>query len=287
MSPQEAKAWGVPRPLKPKTMERIARGIRKFVLESGNPFIIKFRLGATGQPIWEPMHTITAGSYIKRPAGAGHAMGLVVPVIDNITHGGRTEPMDEPLRTITTAHRGEKAVIAASLVNYHSAKGDETRGQTMKEPLRTQDTSNRFGLATAFLTKFFGTTTGSGVQQPVPTVTGGGQHIGEVRAFLMKYYKPAVGQDLCEPLHTATNKARFGLVTVEGEDYQIADIGLRMLTPRELARAQGFPDEYILTGSKSNQVAKIGNSVCPPIAAALVRANVQLAQIPQRIEATA
>jgi DNA (cytosine-5)-methyltransferase 1 len=343
LSPEEAKEWGVRRPLKPKTMERIARGIRKFVLESGNPFIIKFRQGATGQTLAEPMHAITAGSYIKRPAGAGHAMGLVVPVLDNLTHGGRTEPIEEPLRTITTANRGEKALIAASLVNYHGAKGQEARGQAVDEPLRTQDTQNRFGVAAAtliqtgygerqgqaprvpgldkplgtvvgtqkhavvsafvqkyfgdsvgsaadkpastvlernhdalvtaslmtnttghsgaamdepvptvttgnhhyfvasYLTKLYGTTTSSDVREPIPTVTGGGQHIGEVRAFLLKYYGTAVGQDCRTPLHTVTAKHRLGLVMVAGEEYQIADIGLRMLTPRELARPRGSP----------------------------------------------
>ena len=84
-------------------------------------------------------------------------------------------------------------------------------------------------------------------------------------------------------MHTVTGKARLGLVTVAGQDYQIADIGLRMLSPRELARAQGFGDDYILTGTKENQVQKIGNSVCPPIAAALVRANVSLSEIRQGV----
>jgi len=308
LTKEEAKAWGVRRPLAEKTLARIARGIRKFVIESGDPFIIKFRQGATGQTIHEPMHTITAGSYVKRPAGAGHAMGLVTPYLYNLTHGGRLEKAEEPLRTITTAHRGEKALVAPYLINYHGAKGQEARGQNLRDPLRTQDTFNRFGLVaahmtryygqsvgssvdtpsptasaqnhdalvTSYLTKFYGTTTGSDPRQPMPTVTGGGQHIGEVRAFLLKYFNTAVGQSCREPAHTITAKHRLGLVTVAGHDYQIADIGLRMLTPRELARAQGFPDTYHLTGTKSCQVAKIGNSVCPPIAAALVKANVRL-----------
>lgn len=346
LSPEEAKALGVHRPLAKKTLERIARGIRKFVIETGNPFIIKFRRGATGQSIAEPMHTITAGSFVKRPAGAGHAMGLVVPFLHNMTHGGRLESIDDPLRTITTDHRGEKALIAPVLVNYHGAKGDEARGQSVVDPLRTQDTSNRFGLAAAtliqtgygeregqaprvpgldkplgtvvgtgkhavvtahlmtnttghtgsaadapmptlttgdhqyavatFLSKLYGTTIGSDMRTPLPTITGQGNHIAEVRAFLMQYNGTSTGQACTDPLHTCMGRDRFGLVTVEGLDYVIEDIGMRMLTPRELARAQGFSDQYHLTGTKSNQVEKLGNSVCPPLAEVLVRANVQL-----------
>ena len=114
------------------------------------------------------------------------------------------------------------------------------------------------------------------MREPVPTITGQGQHLGEVRAFLIKYYGTNIGSSLKKPMHTVTPRDRVGLVTVAGQQYRIADIGLRMLTPRELARAQGLPDSYILTGTKSNQVAKIGNSVPPAIVEALVRANVKL-----------
>jgi DNA (cytosine-5)-methyltransferase 1 len=138
---------------------------------------------------------------------------------------------------------------------------------------------NRFGLVSAFLTKFYGTNIGSDMRQPVPTITATGQHIGEVRVFLVKYFGQGTGQGVNEPLHTITSRDRFGLVTVQGQKYQIADIGLRMLQPRELALAQGFPADYILTGTKSNQVAKIGNSVPPQVIRALVKANVELKQI--------
>jgi DNA (cytosine-5)-methyltransferase 1 len=98
-------------------------------------------------------------------------------------------------------------------------------------------------------------------------------HLGEVRAFLIKYYGVGTGQAMGAPMHTVTSKDRLGLVTVHGEDYQIVDIGLRMLQPRELARAQGFPDDYALHGTKKKQVAMIGNSVPPCMAEVLVRAN--------------
>lgn len=97
----------------------------------------------------------------------------------------------------------------------------------------------------------------------------------------MKYYgEGGQWQDLRDPMHTIPTKDRLGLVTIREEDYQIVDIGMRMLTPRELARAQGFPDSYILDPvfngkplSKSSQVRMIGNSVCPPLSRALVDAN--------------
>jgi DNA (cytosine-5)-methyltransferase 1 len=123
----------------------------------------------------------------------------------------------------------------------------------------------------------------SDVEEPTPAVTSQGNHVAEVRAFLMKYY--GVDQDprLEEPLSTVTTRDRFGIVTVEGEPYQIVDIGMRMLTPRELFKAQGFPADYqIEIGdfdgerrplTKTAQVRMCGNSVCPPIAAALVSAN--------------
>jgi DNA (cytosine-5)-methyltransferase 1 len=115
----------------------------------------------------------------------------------------------------------------------------------------------------------------------MPTVLNGGGkgggHAGLVAAFLQKYYgSDGQNQGLDRPLDTATVKARFGLVTVEigGEPWALVDIGMRMLEPRELARAQGFPDSFILEGTKADQIARIGNSVCPPVAEALVRANV-------------
>ena len=106
-----------------------------------------------------------------------------------------------------------------------------------------------------------------------PTRTG--NHAALVYSFLVKYFGTAIGASLHEPAPTTTSKDRFGLVTVQvnGEPYVIVDIGMRMLTPRELARAQGFPDTYLLTGTKTSQVARIGNSVCPHVASAIVRAN--------------
>jgi len=112
------------------------------------------------------------------------------------------------------------------------------------------------------------------------TITTSPGHFAEVRAFLIKYYGQGIGQEVNQPLDTIVSKDRFGLVTIKGEDYQIVDIGMRMLQPHELYKAQGFPDDYIIdrdyTGKeypKSKQVARCGNSVPPPFAEILVRAN--------------
>lgn len=114
---------------------------------------------------------------------------------------------------------------------------------------------------------------GESFQRWVRAMKALGGHIGEVRAFLTKFYGTGCGQKLDEPAATVTSKDRLGLVMVHGVEGQIVDIGLRMLRPRELARAQGFPDDYKLPGTLSEQVARIGNSVCPDMAEALVRAN--------------
>ena len=90
-------------------------------------------------------------------------------------------------------------------------------------------------------------------------------------------------QGVDKPLDTIVSKDRFGLVTVDiaGEPWAVVDIGLRMLQPRELARAQGFPDSYVLTGTKAEKIERIGNSVCPPVVEALVRANFEGVEMPE------
>jgi DNA (cytosine-5)-methyltransferase 1 len=135
----------------------------------------------------------------------------------------------------------------------------------------------------AFISKFYKSGTGQDIREPLHTITTSPGHFAEVRAFLMSYYggnSKSIGQRLDTPLRTITTKDRFGIVTVAGHDYQIADIGLRMLTPRELFNAQGFPEDYIIDFEvdgrqypKSEQVAKCGNSVSPVMPVALVRSN--------------
>jgi len=277
LTKEKAKKLGlnIRRPLAENTMRRIALGLRKLVIEAREPFIV--RTGHYGNVTGEG--DTFRGQGIEKPLGTvcgTNDKALVMPYVSGIDHqgsnGGCVWDVKTPLRTVTKENRF--ALVAPYLTKYHGPKSEtEVRGG------RTLDTSNRYGLVTAFLSKYFTGVTGAKVSKPLPTVTGTGQYIGEVRAFLIKYYGTNIGQDLKKPAHTVTGKHRLGLVTVAGMQYQIADIGLRMLTPRELARGQGFPDSYILTGTKTSQVAKIGNSVCPQLAKVLVEANVKLAAV--------
>lgn len=263
------------RPLAPKTMDRIARGLKKFVLDNPEPFIIQCNHGGERRPndIREPMPTITGK----------HGYGIVEPYMVQIGQTGftkdRSKDVREPLTTIVS--KNEHCLISPTLIQYHSetAQG-EVRGQTIKDPIMTVDGSNRYGLVTSFLSKFYKSGIGQDEREPLHTITTSAGHFGEVRAFLIKYYGGATGQDIEKPLDTVTTKDRFGLVTIEGVDYQIVDIGLRMLEPKELYGCQEFPDDYIIdhdytgkTYPRSEQVRRCGNAVCPPIPAALVKAN--------------
>lgn len=233
--------------------------------------ITKFRTGATGSAMDEPVPTITAGPK-ENPAGCAHAMGVVTA---NLIHMGHGE-----------GQAGGKRFS-------HGIRDVE-------QPLNTITASgSAAGIVTSSLVKLRGTSTAAGIDEPLHTVSAGGQHHAEVRAFLIKYYGTEQDPRLEEPLHTVTTKDRYGLVTIEGVDYQIVDIGLRMLQPKELYAAQGFPSTYqfeeipdpkalFVDGkqvdgdprllprrklSKSAQVRMCGNSVCPPVAEALIRAN--------------
>lgn len=300
------------RPLATKTMERIARGLKKFVLDNAEPFIVQCNHSGANwdycRNMNEPLPTITAK----------HGFGIVEPIISpymgtNTTNHPGGDCRD-PIHTITTGN--QQCVVAPTLIQYHSETADnDVRGQKLDQPLNTVDGSNRYGLVTSFLHKYYdGGYQGAGdtlknplptitardhnsicaasliqmnnhcdgrdIKEPLPTITAGDGHFGEVRAFLIKYYGDCTGQDIKAPLDTVTSHDRFGLVTVNGVDYQIVDIGLRMLEPRELYGCQGFPDDYIIdhdyTGkkySRTEQVKRCGNAVPPPFARALVKAN--------------
>ena len=270
------------RPLAPKTMDRIARGVKKFILDNPEPFLIQVNHGGDRKPgdIRQPMPTITGK----------HGFGIVepklAPIIDKAYGGnysGGGSEADKPLDTITTVdhNRLVTATLAPILIQYHSETAkDEVRGQGIKAPIMTVDGSNRYGLVTSFISKFYKSGTGQDIREPLHTITAGDGHFGEVRAFLTKYYGSGTGQSIEDPLDTITAQDRFGLVTIYGTEYQIVDIGLRMLEPKELYGCQGFPSDYIIdhdytgkTYPRSEQVRRCGNAVCPPLPAALVKAN--------------
>lgn len=206
---------------------------------------------------------------------------LVAPVIARQFGNSVGHAADEPNGTITAGGGGKSQLCTAFLAKHFG--GNYTgAGAAMDAPAHTVTTTDHHALVTSSLIKLRGTCKdGQPVTEPAPTITAGGLHIGEVRAFLLKYYgNEKEGVSLDESLHTVTTNDRFGLVTVEGIDYQIVDIGMRMLQPHELYAAQGFPSWYIIDQdyrgkkyAKDKQVARCGNAVPPPFAETLVRAN--------------
>jgi len=153
-------------------------------------------------------------------------------------------------------------------------------GSELARPIGTVTATDHHSLVAANMVKVRGTSNSAAVDEPLHTISAGGTHHAEVRAFLTAYYGSDQDTPLDDPLHTVTTKPRFGLVTVEGQPYAIADIGMRMLQPRELYTAQGFPLTYIIDRGhdgrvlpKDAQVRMCGNSVSPPVAMAVIAAN--------------
>ena len=281
------------RPLAVNTQKRIARGIEKFVLQNKEPFIVQVNHKGEqfrGQELEEPIPTITGK----------HGYGLATPVM-----------------TAIAVSKAEQCLAMPSLIQYHTEQSERVRGQGMDEPIMTLDAANRYGLSVAYLAEYFQNGRPLDVNSPLHTSTTKDREC-VVETFISKFYKTGIGQKPDEPLHTVTTSAgHFGIVTVkmnrsemnlhhwnevrellnaycgyaiaedeillldvDGTLYFISDIGLRMLTPRELYAANGFPPDYIIdhdyTGrayGKTKQVARCGNAVPPPFAEALVRAN--------------
>lgn len=204
-----------PKPLAEATQKRIANGIRKYIVDNPDPYIVK-----------------------------------------------------------------NKDALAF-IIQYHGeTRQGDSRGQLLTEPIKTIDTSNRYGLVTALITKYYKTGIGQGCDEPLHTITTSPGHFGVIFAFLVKYYGTGCGQVLNEPLGTITTKDRFGLVNVLVDIHGDSDIFLRMLKPEELKVMQGFPKDYIIDRDYkwrnypiAKQVARIGNSVVPVMAEALVKAN--------------
>lgn len=271
--------WSIPcpsiftrkRPLADNTMRRVANGLKRYVLDASEPFIIQIQHYGRehhGNDLKKPMNTITA-----YPKGGAH--GLVVPYLvprygEAPNQEPRSRDINKPMPTIVQTANGGTLVAAFLAKHFGGATGCK-----LDQPSPTATTrGTQTQLTTAFMVHMnHGDKQWSDCRKPMRTIRAGGTNHAEVRAFLVKYYGTSNAADIGKPAPTITTKDRLGLVTVAGDEYQIVDIGMRMLSPRELARAQGFPDDYVLTGTKTNQVAKIGNSVCPPVVKALVSAN--------------
>lgn len=387
--------FGRKKPLAENTLKRIARGIQRFVIDSASPFIVKcnhtttkgkydcfrgqalseplqtitkthgyalavphltkFRTGATGLPVTEPVPTVTAGTS-KRPGGNGHALGIVeaaiAPFVGRQFGASVGHRADEPSATITAGGGGKSQLVTPTLIQmgYGERPGQEPRVLRLDNPLGTVTAGgNKFATVSAFLAKHYGGNyTGPGVSmdepahsvttvdhhavvaahlmvnntghpggtldnpahtittgnhhaaisshlvklrgtcrdgqptsEPMPTVTAGGLHVGEVKTTLaVDEYDEHRAQQTLAFLREYCGEDCDGLVTVDGITYRIVDIGMRMLQPHELYRAQGFPEWYIIDQdyrgkkyAKDKQVARCGNAVPPPFAEALVRAN--------------
>jgi len=349
---EEGRAVGVNRPLADATMARIAKGVKRYVLDAAEPFIIplthhggdrakgldvpmptvtaahrgeqafvspvlsyaqqggssraadtpmhtitasrkdqntlvaahltKFRANSVGSGLDEPAHTVTANSFVKRPGGAA-PVGVVAAHLMTMRNAGKPHSCpSEPTHTITSG--GAHLFAVSAFLAQHNLG---VVARDARDPLSTvTSTGAQQAVVSAGLLHMKGSNRRmSGAKEPARTVTAGGWHQAEVRAFLTKYYGEG-GQDqsCADPVHTVPTRDRFGLVMVEGEPYEIVDIGMRMLSPRELFRAQGFPDTYIIDrgvlpdGSeikltKTASIRMCGNSVSPVMATALVNAN--------------
>ena len=293
------------RPLAEATLNRIAKGVMRYVVESSDPFVV---------PLTHPGHR---GNHTTR--GNRGELALAAPAIIPIAHYNGSisaHSVRTPLRTVMAQPKGGHfALVSAFLAKHYTG----AVGQPLAEPLGTVTSIDHHSLVSAFVVRQFGKSVGSAANHPVgtvtaggggktliaathlvklrgtcrdgqpvtapmPTQTAGGTHVGEVRTFLLKYNNTDQRPDLRQPMHTVTTRERFGLVMVAGEEYRIVDIGLRMLSPRELYRAQGFPEDYIIDRdahgkpfTKTEQVEKCGNSVPPPLAEAITRANMVVA----------
>jgi DNA (cytosine-5)-methyltransferase 1 len=280
------------RPLAEATLRRIAAGLKRYVVDAANPFIVPLthQGGDRTHSLFDPFRTITA-------ANRGE-LALVTPYLATVTHtqgGDRVASASEPLRTVTTAKGGEFVLVAPTLIQtgYGEREGQVPRALDIGKPLGTVVSGGKHALVSAFLSKHYTGVVGQQMGLPLGTVTTIDHHSlatvtlspdrdrrEAVRSFLVAYYgSEREGQSLFDPIRTVPTKDRFGLVTIHGQDYAITDIGMRMLSPRELFNAQGFPADYIIDLecegkrlTKTQQIELAGNSVCGQVAEALVSA---------------
>ncbi|MDF2777027.1 MAG: cytosine methyltransferase [Enterobacteriaceae bacterium] len=241
--------------------------------------VIARQFGASvGHRADEPSATVTAG-------GGGKSQ-LVCPTLIQMGYGERQgqEPrvpgLHKPMGTVV-AGGGKFGLVAANLVK-HFGGNYQGAGVALDEPAHTVTTTDHHALVASHLVKLRGTCKdGQRTDEPMPTITAGGQHVGEVKTTLaVEAYDQQRADQTLAFLREYCGADCDGLVTISGVVYRIVDIGMRMLQPAELYRAQGFPEWYIIDRdymgnryAKDKQVARCGNAVPPPFAEALVRAN--------------
>lgn len=275
--------WSIPtrsiferdRPLAENTLRRIARGVMRYVVTAAKPFVVHIAHGegkAGGVKRWgsgthdvdKPMPTITTK--------AEHVLAVpsLAPLRGTSPSHTSVHDVSAPLSTVSAVGT-HHALVAAFLAKHYG--GNETPGSSLDRAMDTITTQDYHALVTAQLV-------------PGQAANDSGEpdqlgHAEKVHAMLLKFYgNDKDGAELNGPMHTITTRDRFALVMVAGEPYAITDIGMRMLEPRELYRAQGFPASYVIDkrpdGSplpKTSQVRMVGNSVSPVVACAIVGAN--------------
>ena len=270
----------------------VAGGVKHAVAA---PHLVKFRGDSIGTPASDPVPTITSGAGAARPAGAAHALGVAAASLVTLRNNMVGAEPTEPLTTI--AAQGGHHALATAFIEQANGGFYQGAGNDARDPVSTITASgSQQRLVTAHLMTNTSAHCGASGADPVPTITSAGnqtlvectlspeQEAGALRvaAFLLKYYGSGIAVDLRDSLDTVTTKDRLALVTVviKGTPYVIVDIGLRMLKPHELYRAQGFPPGYIIDRtangtplSTSAAVRMVGNSVSPPPLRALAEAN--------------
>lgn len=286
----ECIEWSIPAPsiferapgdeLVENSLRRIARGVRKYVLEAGEPFLYPVTHPRDAR-VWslnDPMRTITG-------AHRGE-FALAVPTLIQTSWGERpgqaprVPGLEKPLGTVM-AGGIKHALVAAFLAKNYG--GHESPGSSLHKSISTITTRDHHALIAAHILKYYGSCThGQSMHMPMATVTAGGErghggHFAEVRSLLLKHEPGSVKGDVVS-------------IHINGDRYDVGDIGMRMLVPRELFRAQGFPDSYkieidfrdhrgrVRELSKTAQVRMCGNSVSPVVARAIVDANLHLAK---------
>lgn len=293
--------WSVPsksifgrkKELAAATLRRVAKGMKKFVLDNPQPFIVPIAnwSGELAQSANEPLRTVTSW-----PRGGSFAVASPVMIgAGGPVYAGKSVPADQPMGTIMT--QSHRALVTA-FIEQANGGFNTTPAKGADEPLTTvTNTGSQQRLVTASLATLRRNCVGRPVDDLVPTMTAGAEHHAlveyklspeheegalRVAAFLISYYGTENTSAADAPAPTVTTKDRLGLVTVfvKGTPYVIVDICLRMLQPHELYRAQGFPASYIINKgadgkpfTKTEQVHMCGNSVSPPPMAALARAN--------------
>ena len=301
------------RPLAKNTLRRVIRGVDKFTIKSGNPFLVECNHSGGGhvRDLSDPLNTVT-GKHTE-----GLCRSVMVPCTFSNTGGSVGAAASDPVHTIRTA--GGQVLSTCNLIQYHTEQSEKVRGQGVTDPIQTVDASNRYGLSCANLVEYYGNGNPLDISQPMHTVTARDREA-LCASHIVEFKGQDIGQSMDKPLRTITAscgefaacrailaKAEPGqdlgywpevrkllnefcgydlkedevlLLVIQGIAYYIHDITLRMLTPRELYNAMGFPPDYKIDRDylgneypKSKQVARCGNAVCPPLAEAMVRAN--------------